>query len=71
MNEPFSLDLEVSEPKRRALELNHRYVMPGRVERFASVGAPLVMGKREGYCIWDLDGHRLIGYVGRPESKKN
>ena len=60
MSEPFSLDFEVSDDKRRALELNHRYVMPGRVERFASMGAPLVMGRREGYCFWDLDGHRLI-----------
>jgi len=60
MNEPFPPDFEASEQKRRALELNHRYVMPGRVERFVSMGAPLVMGKREGYCIWDLDGHRLI-----------
>jgi putrescine aminotransferase len=60
MSEPFSLDFEVSDDKRRALELNHRYVMPGRVERFASLGAPLVMGRRKGYCFWDLDGHRLI-----------
>jgi putrescine aminotransferase len=60
MSKSLSLDFEASEDKRRVLELNHRYVMPGRVERFAAVGAPLVMGKREGYCIWDLDGHRLI-----------
>jgi acetylornithine/succinyldiaminopimelate/putrescine aminotransferase len=60
MNEVFSAGSEASEEKRRALELNHRYVMPGRVERFISVGVPLVMGKREGYCIWDIDGHRLI-----------
>jgi acetylornithine/succinyldiaminopimelate/putrescine aminotransferase len=60
MREPFSPSSEASGEKRRALELNHRYVMPGRVERFASAGAPLVMGRREGYCIWDLDGHRLI-----------
>jgi acetylornithine/succinyldiaminopimelate/putrescine aminotransferase len=60
MSKPFPPDFEASEEKRRALELNHRYVMPGRVESFISLGAPLVMGKREGYCIWDLDGHRLI-----------
>ena len=60
MSEPFPPDLEASEAKRRALELNHRYVMPGRVETFVSWGVPLVMGRREGYCIWDLDGHRLI-----------
>jgi acetylornithine/succinyldiaminopimelate/putrescine aminotransferase len=60
MRDPLPPDLEASEPKRHALELNHRYVMPGRVESFVSWGVPLVMGRREGYCIWDLDGHRLI-----------
>jgi len=60
MSDALPPDFEASVEKRRALELNHRYVMPGRVERFVSMGAPLVMGRREGYCIWDMDGHRLI-----------
>lgn len=55
-----TLGEEVSAAKRRALELNHRYVVPGRVERFLSWGVPLVIGRREGYYLWDLDGHRLL-----------
>jgi len=51
---------EYSEDKRHILELSHDYVMPGRVRTFQGLGTPLVIGKREGYYIWDMDGHRLI-----------
>lgn len=60
MNDFFPPGFQASDRKRRALELNHRHLIPARTERFVSWGVPLVMGKREGYCIWDLDGHRLI-----------
>lgn len=48
-----------SDEKSRALRLCHEYLMPNRVETFAGFGIPLVIGKREGYRIWDMDGHEL------------
>jgi acetylornithine/succinyldiaminopimelate/putrescine aminotransferase len=51
--------LEPSERKRRILELNHEYLMPNRVNSWLGAGIPLVIGKREGYRIWDIDGAEL------------
>ncbi len=51
--------LGVSARKREILELNHAYLMPNRVELWAGAGVPLVIGRREGYRLWDLDGHEL------------
>jgi acetylornithine/succinyldiaminopimelate/putrescine aminotransferase len=51
--------LALSPRKRKALELNHTYLMPNRVELWAGAGVPLVIGRREGYRFWDLDGHEL------------
>ena len=50
----------VSARKQRALDRCHRYWMPGRVESFRQLGIPLVIGRREGYRMWDVDGHELI-----------
>jgi acetylornithine/succinyldiaminopimelate/putrescine aminotransferase len=50
----------VSPRKRRALELSHEHVVPGRVRTLQELGVPLVIGRREGYLLWDVDGHRLI-----------
>jgi acetylornithine/succinyldiaminopimelate/putrescine aminotransferase len=46
--------------KNRVLDLTRRYVAPHRVEVWDAFGTQLVMGRREGYRIWDLDGHQLI-----------
>jgi acetylornithine/succinyldiaminopimelate/putrescine aminotransferase len=46
--------------KDRVLELTRRYVAPHRVEVWDAFGTQLVMGRREGYRVWDLDGHELI-----------
>jgi acetylornithine/succinyldiaminopimelate/putrescine aminotransferase len=46
--------------KDRVLDLTRRYVAPHRVEVWDAFGTQLVMGRREGYRIWDLDGHELI-----------
>jgi acetylornithine/succinyldiaminopimelate/putrescine aminotransferase len=46
--------------KARTLELAERYVCPDRVRVMAEAGIDLVMGRREGYRIWDVDGHELI-----------
>ncbi len=51
--------LDVSPEKREVLTLNHTYLMPNRVEAWAGAGVPLVIGRREGYRFWDLDGHEL------------
>lgn len=45
-----------SERKKRILELNHEYVSPNRVQAWLAAGIPLVIGRREGYRIWDIDG---------------
>lgn len=45
-----------SEILRRAAE----YVCPGRVAMLDAVGIDLVIGRREGYRIWDVDGRELI-----------
>ncbi len=46
--------------KQRALDLCREYLMPARVAAWQNLGVPLVIGRREGYRIWDLDGHELI-----------
>jgi len=48
-----------SERKRHILELNHEYLMPNRVQSWLGAGIPLVIAKREGYRIWDVDGAEL------------
>jgi acetylornithine/succinyldiaminopimelate/putrescine aminotransferase len=46
--------------KGHVLDLTRRYVAPHRVEVWEAFGTQLVIGRREGYRIWDLDGHELI-----------
>jgi acetylornithine/succinyldiaminopimelate/putrescine aminotransferase len=46
--------------KERVLDLTRRYVAPHRVEVWEAFGTQLVIGARDGYRIWDLDGHELI-----------
>ncbi len=50
----------MSEDKRRILELAAKHVCPGRVKVFGDFGIDLVIGKREGHYIWDIDGKKLI-----------
>lgn len=51
-----------SPAKAAILRKAHEYVIPGRVERFHEFGIDLVIGKREGYRIWDIDGHELMDF---------
>jgi hypothetical protein len=51
---------EPSERKRRVVALTREYLMPARVAAWEQLGVPLVIGRREGYRIWDLDGHELL-----------
>jgi acetylornithine/succinyldiaminopimelate/putrescine aminotransferase len=34
--------------------------MPARSAAWENLGVPLVVGRREGYRIWDVDGHELL-----------
>ncbi|MGH2872306.1 MAG: aspartate aminotransferase family protein [Solirubrobacteraceae bacterium] len=46
--------------KQQVLELTRRYVAPHRVQVWDAFGTQLVIGRREGYRVWDLDGRELI-----------
>lgn len=46
--------------KTRVLELTRRHVAPHRVEVWDEFGTQLVIGRRDGYRLWDVDGHELI-----------
>ena len=50
----------VSDEKRLAVERNREYLMPARVAAWENLGVPLVIGRREGYRLTDVDGHELI-----------
>ena len=52
----------MTEDKRRIYELAERYVCPGRMRTFQALGLDLVIGRREGYRIWDIDGRELLDY---------
>ena len=49
-----------SAAKQKALDLSLRYVCPDRVHFLTGAGIDLVIGRREGYRIWDVDGRELI-----------
>lgn len=48
--------------KRRTLELTKEFVAPDRVVTFQKMGVPLVIGERDGYRFWDIDGHELMDF---------
>jgi putrescine aminotransferase len=54
------LDAPMSARKRSAIERCREYLMPARVAAWENLGVPLVIGRREGYRLWDIDGHELI-----------
>ncbi len=49
-----------SADKQQALDWSQEYVCPDRVRFLTAAGIDLVIGRREGYRIWDLDGRELI-----------
>jgi putrescine aminotransferase len=51
---------ECSDRKRDVLERCREYLMPARVAAWENLGVPLVIGRREGYRLWDIDGHELM-----------
>jgi acetylornithine/succinyldiaminopimelate/putrescine aminotransferase len=50
----------VGSHKQRVLELTRDHVAPHRVEVWERFGTQLVIGRRDGYRLWDLDGRELI-----------
>jgi acetylornithine/succinyldiaminopimelate/putrescine aminotransferase len=48
--------------KQHVLEQAERYVCPHRVRTFRALGVELVLGRREGYRLWDLDGRELLDF---------
>ncbi|APZ44500.1 aspartate aminotransferase family protein [Acidihalobacter ferrooxydans] len=52
--------IERSARKQDILDKSIQYWNPGKTRFWQSVGIDLVIGKREGYCLYDMDGKRLI-----------
>lgn len=50
----WSFDQKLS--KKEILDSNIRYLNPHRTKTFREFGVELIIGKREGYQIWDIDG---------------
>jgi acetylornithine/succinyldiaminopimelate/putrescine aminotransferase len=48
--------------KQQTLEQAEKYLFPGRVRDLHALGVDLVIGRREGYRIWDLDGRELMDF---------
>jgi acetylornithine/succinyldiaminopimelate/putrescine aminotransferase len=52
----------MTEEKRRILDLAARHVCPNRVRMLQALGVDLVIGRRDGYRIWDVDGRELLDF---------
>ena len=50
----------MSARKRDVLDRCAEYLMPARVAAWENLGVPLVIARREGYRLWDIDGHELM-----------
>jgi len=48
--------------KDQVLKAASHFNMPDRVEVLSRAGTPVVMGRREGYRFWDVDGRELIDF---------
>lgn len=60
MRSPSSTPDRAGSEKEYVLELTRRHVAPHRVDVWEAFGTQLVIGRREGYRVWDLDGQELI-----------
>ncbi len=49
-----------SEQKQAFLERTKKVWNPGKTQDWIDTGVDIVIDRREGYCFWDMDGHRLI-----------
>jgi putrescine aminotransferase len=48
--------------KDRVLDLTRRFLAPHRVEVWDAFGTQLVIGRRDGYTLWDLSGRELLDF---------
>ncbi len=46
--------------KEDIIDLSMKYVNPGKTQEWIEREINIVMGKREGYCFWDMDGRKLL-----------
>jgi len=53
-------EIKMSALKKRTIEQNREYICPDKIRIFNQIGIDLVIGKREGPYIFDLDGKKLI-----------
>lgn len=52
----------MSEYKETVRALAEKHVCPGRVQMLDMFGLDLVIGRREGYRLWDIDGRELLDF---------
>lgn len=45
-----------------------KYVNPGKTQEWIDRGINIVMGKREGYAFWDMNGKICAMYIFNPQS---
>ena len=50
----------MSAEKLEFLERSRTFWNPGKTQAWQDMGIDLVIDRREGYCLWDMDGRRLI-----------
>ncbi|MCA9605703.1 MAG: aspartate aminotransferase family protein [Myxococcales bacterium] len=50
----------MTDDKARVLERTSKHLSPAKVALFHAMGIDIVIGKREGYRIWDIDGRELL-----------
>src|ERR1700722_8790070 len=62
VNNPFMLDYGLFQfaSQEEVIEKSIRYLNPGKTRFWQNSGMDLIIGRREGYFLYNLDGHRLI-----------
>jgi acetylornithine/succinyldiaminopimelate/putrescine aminotransferase len=53
---------EAGQTKADTLQQARDYLFPNRIDAMEQLGVDLVIGRREGYRIWDLDGRELMDF---------
>jgi len=48
--------------KQQILNLAQQHQWPGRLDTFAGMGVSIVLGRRDGYRFWDLDGREFMDF---------
>lgn len=45
--------------KEEIIDYSMKYVNPGKTQEWIDRGINIVIGKREGYTFWDMDGKNI------------